>query len=285
MAGKYSRTVKAALSETASKFALAEALVLDIPMEGRGWDRSREQSSINDRLEEARQKIIDAGGEPKSVSTLYNYRQVADWVAWSGSTKFRWILDVSFSTHLEACRFGLTYGQFTAMPVKTTEEVRKLAHRLHGESEPEPEEDDWDDQPEPDDEPEPEDRERRDRRRDRPEPEPDPEERRRRRPPPTPYGIPVLIGSVVQDLKAAEGKLAEKGMDAFDLFDTTPDGKLEDLLDSLDRALARQEDRIPRIRALLNEIRTDKVGLRRYAKEKAEAEEKIASQEEQCSSM
>lgn len=272
MAGKYDRTVKAALSETASKFTLAEAVARDIPEIGSGnrnyriMQKNPDLPSLTDDLNAARDSIIAAGGEPRSVSRLGAYRLTALWVKSPGSrsSTFRWISGASFDAHSTAQDQHLTYEQFAAMPVKTAPEVVKLARRLRGE----------DDEPEPDDKPED-----RKRRNDPDPPDPDPEDRKRkqRRPPPAPYGIRTLIHSAGADLKSAEGVLAEKGIGAFDWCDTGRTESLEELLDELDRSLARQADRIPRLRQVINEIRTDKVGLRRYAKEKAEAERKVAS--------
>lgn len=119
---KYPRTVEAALAESRSKKALAEALAVEIPPRmGRGND------DVSQGLTEARQAIIDAGGEPKAVRTLADYRLTARWVAGlTGEEKvtgkpvtFSWVEGVSFTAHSEAWRTGLTLAAFIAEPMNT----------------------------------------------------------------------------------------------------------------------------------------------------------------------
>lgn len=119
----YELTVAAALSETKSKFALAEALVRDIPPQ-RGRD-----AETNRKLSEARQAIIDAGGEARTVKTLLDYRRTAQWVILPTSVEFRWLPRVSFSAHQEARAYGLTYDDFAALPraEQTVDAIRRRA--------------------------------------------------------------------------------------------------------------------------------------------------------------
>lgn len=128
----YERVVSAALAETASKFRLAEALALDIPRRREGGSTENEQS-VDAELTEARQRVIDAGGEPRSVVTLKDYRTTALWVMITNGSDptpaFRWIPGVSYSAHAEARRYGFTYDKFAALPAKTTDALRKLAGR------------------------------------------------------------------------------------------------------------------------------------------------------------
>lgn len=124
----YTRIVNAAIGETRSKFALAAALALDIPPRG---------TTIGFRLEEARQAIIKAGGEPRNIKTLGEYRLTALWVQnrTSSGTVFRWVSGMSFTAHSEARAAGLSYDDFASRP-RTTNELRREAGRPHGGSGP-----------------------------------------------------------------------------------------------------------------------------------------------------
>jgi hypothetical protein len=121
----YHRTVTAALSETASKFALAEALALDIaPRRGRP---GRDEVGTDQQLAEVREQIIEAGGEPRSVVTLRNYRLTALWVKHPKTGAFRWLKGRCWSAHDEARQRGLSYAEFTALPADTrVEDVRDI---------------------------------------------------------------------------------------------------------------------------------------------------------------
>lgn len=122
--GKYPETVKAALSETRSKFALAEALWNEIPERHRGPSPD-EDANIPALLAEAREAIIAAGGEAKEVETLAKYRYVAKWVFVGTDQNFRWIKGLSFTSHLEARHaYGPDgYETFAADP-KNAREIR-----------------------------------------------------------------------------------------------------------------------------------------------------------------
>lgn len=119
----YERTVNAALSETRGKFALAEALAEDIPPRRSG---PSEDSTIPEYLAEAREEIINAGGEARSVRTLWDYRNAALWVQRGNASNFGWISGVSFTAHSEAYKSGMSYEEFAAKPL-TTDEIRKRA--------------------------------------------------------------------------------------------------------------------------------------------------------------
>jgi hypothetical protein len=113
----YHRTVSAALSETAGKFALAEALALDIaPRRGRP---ARDETSTDRQLTEAREEVVEAGGEPRSVATLRNYRLTALWARHPKTGSFRWLKGRCWSAHDEARQRGLSYGEFAALPRET----------------------------------------------------------------------------------------------------------------------------------------------------------------------
>lgn len=120
----YDRTVSAALAETKSKFGLAEALALDIPPRRSG---PSEDATISEYLTEARQAIIDNGGEPHSVGTFAHYRKTALWVQDGDVPNFHWVRGTSFTAHNEARLAGLSYEEFVASPVKTTDAFRKTA--------------------------------------------------------------------------------------------------------------------------------------------------------------
>lgn len=129
----YERTVRAALAETKSKFALAEALAEEIPPRRSG---PSEDATINEYLVEARQSIIDAGGEPRQVQTLREYRLTALWVRGGTSTNYSWVPGVSYTAHNEARRAGLRYEDFVAAP-KTTDEIRRGAGKASTDGPPE----------------------------------------------------------------------------------------------------------------------------------------------------
>lgn len=118
----YSRTVSAALAETGSKFKLAEALALDIPSRQRGR-HGADVTDVSEYMEAARRAILDAGGEPKAVRTLTNYRTIALWVKDPVKGNFRWISGASFTAHREACGAGMSYDDFVAMPSKKVRDI------------------------------------------------------------------------------------------------------------------------------------------------------------------
>ena len=122
---EYTRVVSAALAETSSKFALAEALALDIPPQRRGPTPDGEQA-VTEYLAEAREAILASGGEPRSVGTLREYRLTALWVCGGTPTNFGWAAGLSFTAHNEARKAGLSYEGFAADPI-TTDEIRRRA--------------------------------------------------------------------------------------------------------------------------------------------------------------
>lgn len=119
----YERVIAAALGETRSKFALAEALALDIPPRRRG-PTDEEESGTTILIAEARDRIFEAGGEPRAASTLAQYRKVALWVLYVNVQNFRWVPGFSFTAHLEACNAGISFEEFAANP-KTSREIRQ----------------------------------------------------------------------------------------------------------------------------------------------------------------
>lgn len=116
----YEKTVAAALAETRDKFRLAEALAEDIPPRfGRTAD---DEISTRSYLEAAREAIIEAGGEPRSVETLADYRRTAIWVKNGGvnTAIYSWLGGVSFTAHNEA-RKRMSYDDFAAAPMNARE--------------------------------------------------------------------------------------------------------------------------------------------------------------------
>jgi hypothetical protein len=132
MTYEYKRTVAAAVAETQSKFALAEALASDIPPKRPG---PGPEMTVTEHLILAHMEIKRAGGEARSVETLDRYRKVAIWVRAGSGPNYRWIPGISFTTHREAFDAGLSYEQFAADPkrparrpdtAKKAEAARKL---------------------------------------------------------------------------------------------------------------------------------------------------------------
>lgn len=117
----YHRTVSAALSETSSKFTLAEALATDIPP--RRGRPARNEAGTDQQLSEAREQVCAAGGEPRSVATLRNYRLTALWVKNPKTGSFRWLRGRCWSAHDEARQRGLSYTEFAALPPETLVET------------------------------------------------------------------------------------------------------------------------------------------------------------------
>jgi hypothetical protein len=127
---KYSKVVKAATAETRSKFGLAEALALDIPPRHPG--PQVEDEPVDVYLNEAREAITAAGGEPRTIATLKEYRCTALWVAGGGvsgenPTNFAWFPGASFTAHNEARRHGMTLEAFTALEDKRVDAIRLAA--------------------------------------------------------------------------------------------------------------------------------------------------------------
>lgn len=120
----FERIIKAALSETRSKFALAEALAIEIPPRRSG---PSDDNIISSYLAKAIQAISDAGGEPRAVLTMADYRKTALWVQGVNAPNFRWVKGTSFTAHNEARKVGLSYNKFVAMPLKTTDAIRAKA--------------------------------------------------------------------------------------------------------------------------------------------------------------
>lgn len=130
----YHRTVSAALSETASKFALAEALATDIP--SRRGRPARGEAGTDQQLSEAREQVCAAGGEPRSVATLRNYRLTALWVKNPKTGSFRWLKGRCWSAHDEARQRGLSYAEFAALPPETLVETVRGIFRERPDGDP-----------------------------------------------------------------------------------------------------------------------------------------------------
>jgi len=105
---RYDRSVNAAMRETASKFKLAEALALDIPADVGG---------AGEKIDEAREAIIEAGGEPRANKTLADYRLTA--------IHFQdgWAVGSSFASHNAARVAGISPDDFARKPL-TVREIR-----------------------------------------------------------------------------------------------------------------------------------------------------------------
>lgn len=140
-ATSYSRTVTAALAEDEArrarvksaadqaklKFRLAEALATEIPPAPRHRRPSAtEEQDVLTRVEEAKQAIIAAGGETRSVNTLNQYRLTALWANWGdvASVNSGWVPDTSYSAHNEARRTGASYEAFRAMTPAERKAIR-----------------------------------------------------------------------------------------------------------------------------------------------------------------
>lgn len=129
----YSRTVDAALSETQSKFRLAEALALDIPPRHPGPSGDE---PVDAYIAQAQAAIVAAGGEYRTVETLKQYRKTALWVGVDLYPNFQWAKGRSYSAHDEARRAGMTYEQFVAMPKATVDTIRQQAGRAGTDGQP-----------------------------------------------------------------------------------------------------------------------------------------------------
>lgn len=118
MTKQFSKTINAALAQTKSIFALAEALLIEIPPRENGRGRD-----VQLRLQEALDAIVAAGGEPLSLSTLRAYRDVAVWAADANVPTamgtLRWVPKVSFKRHRLAYEGGVSFADFTANPTVT----------------------------------------------------------------------------------------------------------------------------------------------------------------------
>jgi hypothetical protein len=123
---RYQKTVTAAVAETKSKFRLAEALAEDIPPRQPG---PSEDATIGEYLAEARQAILDAGGEDRSVGTLAHYRKTALWVRDVNVLNYRWVDGFSFTAHNEARLAGLSYDEFARIIGTWTPEQKANAAR------------------------------------------------------------------------------------------------------------------------------------------------------------
>lgn len=111
---KYPNTVSGGLDERRGKFALAEGLATDIPRTKSGPTADGD-TAVRDQLVEARQALIDAGAEPRSVRSLDDYRRTALWVSRELAQNFAWASGRSWSSHVEAYKAGLTYDEYVAL--------------------------------------------------------------------------------------------------------------------------------------------------------------------------
>jgi len=120
---QYETIIRAALSMKRSKFAMAEALVLDIPDTGHGGEGD---GSVNAALEEVAEQIVNMGGDDIAVGTLRKMRHTALWVQASttGGTSFEWREGSSFTAHRRAYEGGMEWALFARMP-RTTRDVQK----------------------------------------------------------------------------------------------------------------------------------------------------------------
>ena len=131
----YERVVAAAVAETTSKFKLAEALALDIPPRTAGRPGADADASVEEYLNEAREAIIAAGGEPRTTNTLRDYRLTALWNRGVNASIFRWVPGLSFTSHNEARKAGLSYDELAANPMKT-DEIRRSSGKAGTDGQP-----------------------------------------------------------------------------------------------------------------------------------------------------
>jgi hypothetical protein len=117
-------TIAAATAETVSKFRLAEALALDIPPRHRG---PSDEEPLVTYLAQVAEAIEAAGGEPRAVDTLREYRVTALWVCGDFPTNFAWVPGASFSAHNEARSAGKDRDWLAALPDKRIDAVRQAA--------------------------------------------------------------------------------------------------------------------------------------------------------------
>lgn len=116
--GRFPKTIAAALAETQSKFALAEAIALEIPASVQGVS-----NNLNAELDAMRDEIIEAGGEARAIPTLARYRETALWVQTFASEGFPWVEGTSFTAHSEAYGYKVDWGWFSD-DKRTTTEIR-----------------------------------------------------------------------------------------------------------------------------------------------------------------
>jgi len=141
---QYTKTVAAALAEVKSTERLAEALATEIPPRTQA-EAVKEDRTVLEQLADVRQEIIDAGGKPRHVETLRQYRETALWVMITAEgvntpgsdLQFRWLEGVSFTAHTEARKAGLSYEEFAGLPVKTVEVIRRTTGRVSQDGSPE----------------------------------------------------------------------------------------------------------------------------------------------------
>ena len=125
-AEQYERILRAALNMKRSKFAMAEALALDIPKQPNGSD-----GSVKAALEEVADQIVDMGGDEVAVATLKAYRLTAFWVSGpSGGTTFDWRAGSSFDAHKRAMQGGMDYAEFARSPRSSRDIQRMLGQKM-----------------------------------------------------------------------------------------------------------------------------------------------------------
>lgn len=115
----YERTVTAALSETKSRFALAEALAEDIPARAPGTSATaRGTRNVLDLIKDAGDAIVSAGGEPRTCGYLAAMRETALWVSSLSKegSSYNWVRNMSFTSHKDAWAVGEKYEVWAANP-------------------------------------------------------------------------------------------------------------------------------------------------------------------------
>ena len=122
-AEQYEHILRAALNMKRSKFALAEALVQDIPKA----PENASDGSVNAALTEVAEQIVDMGGDDIAVGTLRNMRLTALWVQSQhpGMSTFEWREGSSYTAHERAYSGGMEWSEFAKLPL-TTRSVQKM---------------------------------------------------------------------------------------------------------------------------------------------------------------
>jgi hypothetical protein len=121
---QYERIIKAAMSLKRSKFALAEALVLDIP-------EDTDHGLVGVALEEVAAQIVDTGADELSITALRSMRNTALWVySKSDQSEFGWVEGSPYTAHMRAAEGGMDYDLFARKSMTTREVQAALGNKV-----------------------------------------------------------------------------------------------------------------------------------------------------------